>query len=188
MICPQCKTWVAGTVNFCPNCGTLKVNFLPDGYAAPLPPAPPMPIHPASIAPAMLQALGLRLGERTVRVLRGGYVLPESSFDEDAPSAPMASGILIVSDQRLIFVREKGLLNKSYHQMESIELRHITDHRLTSLLRLKELEVEAQDQRGRIKRRFSNLYEIDPLTLKPLQPSTPEEARVFFGTLFGAAK
>ena len=141
-----------------------------------------------NIAPAVLMALGLRPGERAIRIWRAGYVVPDRHYDDDAAYPVMLPGILVASDQRLIFVQEKGLLNKNYHQMVSIELRQIIDHRLTSLLRLKELEIEVQDQRGRTKQRFSNLYEIDPLNLKPLQPSTPDEARAFFGALFGGAK
>ncbi len=185
MICPQCKSGVADAINFCPNCGTPKAKFLPGGTFAPHQPASPI-LAPVQISPAVLQALFLRPGERAVGVWRAGYVLPDRSFDDEEASTPMTPGILVASDQRLIFVQEKGILNKSYRPMDSMELRQITGHRITSLLRMKELEVELQDQKGRRKQRFSNLYEIDPLSLKPLRPSTPDEARSFFGNLIGA--
>lgn len=189
MICPQCKTWVAGTVNFCSRCGTPKAMFLPDGAVAPLPRAPVPPAPPSmTVAPTVQMALGLRPGERAIRMWRAGYVVPGRYYDEDAAFPVCLSGILVASDQRLIFVQEKGLLNKSYQPMDSLELRQITGHRITSLLKMKELEVDLEDQKGRRKQRLSNLYEIDPLTLKPVQPSTPDEARAFFGSLIGGPR
>lgn len=136
-----------------------------------------------ALAPAIEMVLGLRPGERPVRIWRAGYVLPNRSFDDEDASTPMTPGVLVATEQRLIFVREKGLLNKSYQPMDSIELGQITGHRITSLLRLKELEIDLRDQKGARQQRFSNLYEIDPVTLRPVQPSTPDEARAFFGSL-----
>ena len=129
MICPQCKTWVTGTVNFCSRCGTPKAMFLPDGAVAPLPRAPVPPAPPSmTVAPAVQMALGLRPGERAIRMWRAGYVVPGRYYDEDDAIPVMLSGILVASDQRLIFVQEKGLLNKSYQPMDSLELRQITGH------------------------------------------------------------
>jgi hypothetical protein len=133
-------------------------------------------------------AVGLQPGERAIRTWRAGLVVPGRYYDEDNSLPVMLSGILVASDQRLIFVQEKGLLNKSYQPMEAWELRQIVGHRITSLLKMKELEVELQDQRGPRKVRLSNLYEIDPFTLKAVQPATPDEARAFFGTLIGGAR
>ncbi len=189
LICSNCNAVVTGTANFCPRCGAPKALFRSDGAVAPPPAAPASTAPPSmNIAPAVLMALGLRPGERAIRIWRAGYVVPDRHYDDDSAYPVMLPGILVASDKRLIFVQEKGLMSKSYQPMVSLELRQITGHRITSLLKMKELEIELEDERGLRKQRLSNLYEIDPLTLKPLQPSTPDEARAFFGALFGGAR
>jgi hypothetical protein len=157
--------------------------FRPEGAVAPVraPPARPEPPQMV-VAPAVLMALDLRPGESVARIWRAGYVLPDRSSEGEA-STPMASGILVTTNQRLIFVHEKGVINKSYKLMDAMELHQITGQHITSLLRLKELEVEVQDQQALRKQRFSNLHEIDPFTLKPVPPSTPEEATDYFEKL-----
>jgi hypothetical protein len=124
--------------------------------------------------------MGLRQGERTLGAWVAGYVPSEGSFDDEATYAPVIPGVLVLTDQRLAFVQEKGVLKKQYQHVESVELGRIEGHRITSLLKVKELEVEILDPKGRRNQRFSSIYEIDPLTLKALRPSTPDEARAFF--------
>src|SRR5690606_20228896 len=116
MICQTCKTWVPGNVNFCPNCGASKDHFVQDGAVPSSTPAVSPSFAPAfqpiaALSPLVLPAAGLRPGERVFQVWRAALDQGYSS-DEDATSNSVG-GLLLATDHRLIFLQEKGVLNKS---------------------------------------------------------------------------
>lgn len=186
MICQSCKTWVPDTVNFCPNCGAPKDQFVQDGTLSS--PAPAMAPSPApafrvitTLSPLVLPEAGLRPGERVFQVWRAGLDQGYSS-DEDSTTNSMG-GLLLATDQRLIFLQEKGMLNKSYRLKESLEWGQIAGYRATSMLRMKGLEVQVPARFGTKRHQFDNLYEVDPQTLKPLAPWPVEQARALLDAL-----
>ncbi len=185
MICQRCKTWVPDKVNFCPNCGGPKDQFVQDGaISSPAhtvsPPAPAFPPI-AVLSPLVLPVAGLRPGERVFQVWRAGLDQGYSS-DEDSTSNSMG-GLLLATDQRLIFLQEKGVLSKSYKLKESLEWGQITGYKATSMLRIKGLEVQVPARFGTKRHQFDNLYEVDPQTLKPLAPWPVEQARALLDAL-----
>lgn len=186
MICQRCKTWVPGNVNFCPNCGASKDQFVQDGTVPALmptvSPSPAPAFQPiGALSPLVLPAAGLRPGERVFQVWRAGLDQGYSS-DEDSTSNSIG-GLLLATDQRLIFLQEKGVLSKSYKPRESLEWGQMKGYRATSMLHIKGLEVQVPARIGTKRHQFDNLYEVDPQSLKPLAPWPVEQTRALLDAL-----
>jgi hypothetical protein len=143
----------------------------------------PAPAFPPIIAlsPLVFPEAGLRPGERVFQVWRAGLNQGYSS-DEDSTSNAIG-GLLLATDQRLIFLQEKGILSKSYKPKESLDWGQIKGYKATSMLRIKGLEVQVPARFGTKRHQFDNLYEVDPQTLKPLAPWPVEQARALLDAL-----
>ena len=94
--------------------------------------------------------------------------------------------VLIATDQRLIFVQEKGLFGKSYRALESIEYREIANWKLGQTIRVRSLRVDVAQGRDRHKV-FNNILEADPMTLNTLAPWTLDQVKQLLGRLKSAA-
>jgi hypothetical protein len=94
--------------------------------------------------------------------------------------------VLIATDQRLIFVQEKGVFGKSYKPLESMEYREIVNWRLGQTMRIRSLQVDVAQGRDR-RRVFNNLSEVDPSTLNTVAPWTLDQVKELLGRLKGAA-
>jgi hypothetical protein len=130
----------------------------------------------------VLQSSGLRPGERTVQLWRAGLVEPSTDPEE---SDPTASVVLLATDQRLIVLREKGLMNRTYRFQAAFEYRDIVSYDLTSMLRIKGLRVHTQGRFMKNRTDFVNLCEADPATLRPLAPLPVEQTRALLDGLIG---
>jgi hypothetical protein len=182
MICPKCNLWLPDAAKFCSQCGMPRSGFRVDGAAAPRPPAVPAPSAVPSISPIVLQASGLRPGERAVQIWRAGQV--ERSSDPDEADST-TSVVLVATDQRLIVLREKGLMSKTYKFQVAFEYREIVSYDLTSMLRIKGLSIYAQGRLLRSRTEFVNLCEADPATLRPIAPLPVEQTRALLEGLMG---
>lgn len=117
-----------------------------------------------------------------MQLWRAGLVEP-STDPEDSDST--ISTILLATDQRLIVLREKGLMNKTYRFHTAFEYRDIVSYDLTSMLRIKGLRVQTQGRLMKSRTDFTNLCEADPGTLRPLAPLPVEQTRALLETLIG---
>lgn len=138
------------------------------------------------LMPQVASAAMLRPNERTMQVWRAG--LEKDSYDpeENEHGTFNLNGVLIATDQRLIFVQEKGVFGKSYKPLESIEYREIANWRLGQTMRIRSLQVDVTQGRGRSKV-FNNLSEVDPATLNVVAPWTLDQVKELLGRLKGAA-
>jgi hypothetical protein len=122
-------------------------------------------------------ASNFRFDEKPLGIWRAGYVQGEGG------SAVTSSGFLVATDQRLIFILERGRLSKGFTFEHSVELDHITAYRLASMMQSKSLEVYVDDKvRPRLER-YSNLSEVDPSSMKMGRTVSAEESREFFDRL-----
>ncbi|MBI0584543.1 MAG: zinc ribbon domain-containing protein [Methanomassiliicoccus sp.] len=192
MICPKCNIWLPDTAKFCSQCGMPRSGFRADGTGIPIPTAaevrPSVPSTAAaqpsipSLSPQIAQASGLRPGERAVQMWRAGQV--ERSTDPEESDSSV-SVILLATDQRLIVLREKGLMNKTYKPHGAFEYREVASYDLTSMLRIKGLSIYTQGKWMRSRTDFNNLCEVDPVTLKAVAPFPVEQTRALLDGLMG---
>lgn len=138
------------------------------------------------LMPAVASVAMLRPNERTVQVWRAGSEKDSYDPEENEHGTFNLSGLLIATDQRLIFVQEKGLFSKSYKPLESMEYREIANWKLGQTLRIRSLQVDMVQGRHRSKV-FNNLCEVDPMTLSVMQPWTMDQVKQLLGSLKGAA-
>jgi hypothetical protein len=138
------------------------------------------------LMPQVASAAMLRPNERTMQVWRAG--LEKDSYDpeENEHGTFNLNGVLIATDQRLIFVQEKGVFGKSYKPLESIEYREIANWRLGQTMRIRSLQVDVTQGRDR-RKVFNNLSEVDPATLNVVAPWTLDQVKELLGRLKGAA-
>ncbi|HQQ25350.1 MAG TPA: PH domain-containing protein, partial [Methanomassiliicoccales archaeon] len=110
------------------------------------------------LMPQVASAAMLRPNERPVQVWRAG--LEKDSYDpeENEHGTFNLNGVLIATDQRLVFVQEKGMFGKSYKPLESIEYREIANWRLGQTMRIRSLQVDVAQGRDR-RKVFNNLSE-----------------------------
>lgn len=138
------------------------------------------------LMPQVASAVMLRPNERAVQVWRAG--LEKDSYDpeEGTHGTFNINGVLIATDQRLVFVQEKGVFGKSYRPLESVEYREIVDWKLGQTFRVRSLQVDVAQGRDR-RKVFNNLCEVDPMTLNVLTPWTQDQVKELLGRLKGAA-
>lgn len=139
------------------------------------------------LMPQVASVAMLRPNERAVQVWRAGlekdYVNPE---DKNEGGTFNINGVLIATDQRLIFLQEKGLFGKSYKPLESMEYREIVNWRLGQTVKVRSLQVDVAQGRDR-RKVFNNLCEVDPATLNMVQPWSLDQVRQLLGGLKNAA-
>jgi len=147
-----------------------------------VPPSSALAFRPAgALSPLLLPTAGLRPGERVFQVWRAGLDRGCSSDEESASNS--IGGLLLATDQRLIFLQEKGMLGKSYRPMESREWGQMKGYKVTPMLHMKGLELEVPARIGTKCQRFDNLHEVDPQSLKPLAPWPVERTRALLDAL-----
>ena len=117
-----------------------------------------------------------------MQIWRAGQV--ERSSDPDEADST-TSVVLVATDQRLIVLREKGLMSKTYKFQVAFEYREIVSYDLTSMLRIKGLSIYAQGRLLRSRTEFVNLCEADPATLRPIAPLPVEQTRALLEGLMG---
>jgi len=138
------------------------------------------------LIPQVAAAAMLRPNERTAQVWRAGLEQDYVAGDDDESGTFNVSGVLIATDQRLIFVQEKGVFGKSYKPLESMEYREIVNWKLGQTMRIKSLQVDVSQGRHR-RKVFNNLSEVDPMTLNTLTPWTLDQVKQLLGSLKSAA-
>ena len=121
--------------------------------------------------------------ECRVQVWRAGYEVPGRPVFDDESSNNYLNGILVATDQRVVFIEEKGALSRSYRLKEGIELSQVLAHKVSSFFRVKGLTLEFQAPGGKRAQSFANLYEVDPISLKPVQPQDATEVERLLGSL-----
>ena len=138
------------------------------------------------LMPQVASAAMLRPNERAVQAWRAGLERDSYDPEEGEHGTFNISGVLIATDQRLIFVQEKGVFGKSYKPLESIEYREIVNWKLGQTIRIKSLQVDVAQGRNR-RKVFNNLSEVDPMTLSVLTPWTLDQVKDLLGRLKSAA-
>lgn len=138
------------------------------------------------LMPQVASAAMLRPNERAVQAWRAG--LEQDSYDpeEGEHGTFNISGVLIATDQRLIFVQEKGVFSKSYRPLDSMEYREIVNWKLGQTMRIRSLQVEVAQGRNR-RKVFNNLSEVDPMTLNALTPWSLDQVKDLLGRLKSTA-
>ncbi|MHC1710354.1 MAG: hypothetical protein AB9819_08125 [Methanomassiliicoccales archaeon] len=161
----------------------------------PAPPAAPQPYAPqpagsppgmVMLMPQVASAAMLRPNERAVQVWRAGLEQYQYDPEEGTHGTFNISGVLIATDQRLIFVQEKGVFGKSYKPLDSVDYREIINWKLGQTMRMKSLQVDVAQGRDR-RKVFNNLCEADPMTLSHLTPWTLDQVKDLLGRLKSAA-
>jgi len=116
-----------------------------------------------------------------MQIWRAGLEMPNRNFDTDQRT-PMLNGLLLATDQRLVFVEEKGIFSKTYTVRENIEFGQILHWQLHRFMRMKTLQVDLMGgHNGR--KIFQNIYEVDPMTMKVLNPLPAEQVQGLLETL-----
>lgn len=138
------------------------------------------------LMPQLASAAMLRPNERPAQVWRAGLEQDTYDPEEGGHGTFNVNGLLIATDQRLIFVQEKGVFGKSYRPLESMEYREIANWRLGQTMRIRSLQVDLAQGRGR-RMVFNNLSEVDPVNLNLVQPWTLDQVKQLLGGLKGAA-
>ncbi len=146
-------------------------------------PQPPMSLN---IMPKLASAAVLRPNEMVAQVWRAGLEQDYVGMEEGESGKFNINGLLLATDQRLIFVQEKGLFDKSYKQLESIDYREIGNWKLSQVVRTRALQVDVT--RGRLQRKvFNNLLEADPMSLVAQAPQNLDYVKQLLGRLKSAA-
>ena len=135
-----------------------------------------------NVMPQLASAAMLRPNERVAQVWRAGLEQDYVGMDDNDSGTFNLNGLLIATDQRLIFVQEKGLFGKSYRQLESVDYRDIRDWKFSQVMRIRSLRVDAAHGRNP-RKAFHNLYEVDPMTLGALAPQTLDYVKELLGRL-----
>ena len=138
------------------------------------------------LMPQVASAAMLRPNERTAQVWRAGLEQDHYDPEEGEHGTFNINGVLIATDQRLIFVQEKGVFGKSYRPLESIEYREIVNWKLGQTVRVRSLLVDVAQGRDR-RKVFNNIYEVDPMTLNNVPPWNQEQVKQLLGRLKSAA-
>ncbi|HRU11587.1 MAG TPA: hypothetical protein P5189_03410 [Methanomassiliicoccales archaeon] len=132
--------------------------------------------------PGVASAAMLRPNERAVHAWRAGMERTGAVGDA-AGGGSVVYGVLVATDQRLIFVQDRGTLADRYVLLESVEYGGIVDWRLSETTGVRALQVDSRD-RGPWGN-FVNLYEVDPMTLRGIVPGPLEQLRRSLGALKG---
>ena len=138
------------------------------------------------LMPQVASAAMLRPNERTAQVWRAGLEQDRYDPEEGEHGTFNIKGVLIATDQRLIFVQEKGVFGKSYRPLESVDYREIVNWKLGQTMRIRSLQVDVAQGRDR-RKVFNNLCEVDPMTLNTLPPWTQDQVKQLLGRLKSAA-
>jgi len=107
--------------------------------------------------------------------------MPNPNFNDDQRT-PMMNGLLLATDQRLAFVEEKGIFSKTYMVRENIEFGQIYHWQLHRFMRMKTLQVDLMGGHGG-RKIFQNIYEVDPMTMRALNPLPAEQVQGLLETL-----
>lgn len=113
MFCGGCGTKQEAGYSFCPNCGAR----LDTALEPTMPAAAPAPSLPGSLG----QAVRLNPGESIVTFYRARSLGDPRKKDEDGGYDSM-DGVLLITDQRMVFIEETGVLQKKMIMTESIDL------------------------------------------------------------------
>jgi len=133
------------------------------------------------LMPQLAAAAGLRPNERPVQLWRAGLEMSYVGMDDEDLNHTL-NGLLLATDQRLIYIQEKWLFGKSYRPCESIEYGQIAKWNVHRFMRVKNLVVDMSVGRDR-RKSFQNLYEVDPFTLNALAPWPAEQAQALLHNL-----
>ncbi|MCU0861103.1 MAG: hypothetical protein MUE65_02155 [Methanomassiliicoccales archaeon] len=113
MFCGSCGSKQEEGYSFCPTCGA-RLGTAPEPT---LPLAPSMSPLPGNLG----QAVRLNPGESIVTIYRARSLGDPRKKDEDGGYNSM-DGVLLLTDQRLVFIEETGILQKKMIMTESIDL------------------------------------------------------------------
>ena len=110
------------------------------------------------LMPELASAAMLRPNEKAVQVWRAGLEQDHYDPEEGEHGTFNLNGVLIATDQRLIFVQEKGLFDKSYRALESIEYREIANWKLGQTIRVRSLRVDVAQEMVHLIDQLTQLY------------------------------
>lgn len=159
--------------SFCPSCGQAR------NAGAPLPAA---------------QAK-MSCGIAVPAALRGSFILhPQESVwhvwyaDRYIPGpqgqSSNESGYLILTDQRMVFLRMQGMLSKTYNTTLTLPFEHVHGASAKEGLTLnKSLTVSAEQPGGIRDIVFRHLSLVDPISLKSTAPLAPSSAQRIINAL-----
>ncbi|HUT27338.1 MAG TPA: hypothetical protein VMW85_04760 [Methanomassiliicoccales archaeon] len=139
------------------------------------------PLGLPALLPQIVMATALRPNERPMQIWRAGLEMPNPNFNDDQRT-PMMNGLLLATDQRLAFVEEKGIFSKTYMVRENIEFGQIYHWQLHRFMRMKTLQVDLMGGHGG-RKIFQNIYEVDPMTMRALNPLPAEQVQGLLETL-----
>ncbi|MCG7843881.1 MAG: hypothetical protein MIO90_00440 [Methanomassiliicoccales archaeon] len=138
------------------------------------------------LMPEVAAGASFRPNEVPAQIWRAGQEFTQWDSDDGMNKTAHLSGLLLATDQRLIFLVKKNMLSKNYVIKESMEYGNIANWRITQLMRVRSLQVDLSQGRDR-RQVFHNLYEVDPMTLKALTPQTVQQVQELLGRLRSTA-
>ena len=116
----------------------------------------------------------LKPNENAIRMLRALY---SQKNPDPAQTGDLHSGFLLETNQRLIFLKEKGVLSKNYHPIIAIELEKISGCSITGGFN-KKLQINVPKEISALPPCFGSFREIDLPTLKPNKSRKTQEMQL----------
>ena len=172
MFCGSCGAKVERGSLYCPSCGSKMTQV----QEQPRQPVPPQSLGTALLPGSLGQAVRLNPGEDVVKIYRARKLDPHGGDPEDDDSR---TGILLLTDQRLVFIEESGVLHKKFSATETIPMSEISLVNVTGLLS-KSLTVNYARYKLNYKMAFDQFRELDPATMKGMQSVTLLQAQQAF--------
>jgi DNA-directed RNA polymerase subunit RPC12/RpoP len=126
VICSNCNTWVADETAFCPYCGN-KLQSIPTGQTQRQVPSQQQAREELTLPSEISGTIIFRPDEKPIRAWSTAYMdkAPEGILQFPARDGARASGYLIATTERLIFLDKKGLFSTRYTILESIDYEQI---------------------------------------------------------------
>lgn len=167
MNCGRCNSHMNEGAAFCPHCGQAS-NAGPAGPPARAPSARSFGVAvPAELRGSFI----LQPGESVWHVWR----IADQHVADPGRQPPLSNGYLIVTDQRLVFLKKEGLLSKSYSTTMIIPLERVSGVSAKEGLTLKRSVTVSVEQDGRIMNVvFPSITAVDPRGSASIAPSAAQ--------------
>jgi hypothetical protein len=172
MFCGNCGAKVEGGFVYCPSCGSKMTQVQEQTHQT----VPPQSFGDALLPGSLGQAVRLSPGENVVKIYKARKLDPHGGDPEDDDSR---TGILLLTDHRLVFIEESGVLHKKLSASETVPMSEINLVNVTGLLS-KSLTVSYIRYKLTYKMAFDQFREVDLMTMKGTQSVAPLQAQQVF--------
>lgn len=163
VFCGHCGAKIEGEYSFCPECGkSLNMPQAPLPFPPQNPPAYQQPMAPPLPGP-LGSVLRLNPAESVLKLYRVNNIGDPRQRDSENPT--QYTGVLAITDQRLVFIVESGVFQKKYSMGEVIELDAIRLVDVSGIM-VKSLSVHHLRNNLTYRSGFEDITEVDPVSLR----------------------